>query len=60
MSLFFDNHVLLEAGEKATLTSWSHNEFNMLLAIATDLPRIIIVGEEGNLLPEHEIRRGKN
>jgi hypothetical protein len=60
MSLFFDNHVLLEETEKAILTSWSHNEFNMLLAVATDLPRIIFVGEEGNLMPELEIRRGKN
>jgi hypothetical protein len=32
----------------------------MLLAVATDLPRIIFVGEEGNLMPELEIRRGKN
>ena len=31
----------------------------MVLAVATDLPRIILVGEEGNLLPNFEIRRGK-
>lgn len=59
MSLFFDNHVLLEGGEKATMTSWSHNEFNMILAIATDAPRIILVGEEGMILPDIDIKRGK-
>ena len=58
MSLFFDSHVLLEGGEKATMTSWSHSEFNMILAVATDAPRIILVGEEGNVLPDIEINRG--
>lgn len=57
--MFFDSHVVLEGGEKATLSSWSHNEFNMILALATDQPRILLIGEEGNLLANHEIRRGK-
>jgi intraflagellar transport protein 140 len=36
MSLFFDSHYLFEVGEKALMTSWSHSDFNMILAVATD------------------------
>ena len=57
--MFFDNHVLLEM-EKATFTSWSFSDFNMVLAIATDLPRILLIGEEGNIMTDYEIKRGKN
>jgi len=45
--LFFDNHFALAQGEQAICSSWSSNDFNMLLAIATDKPRVVFVGEEG-------------
>jgi hypothetical protein len=47
MSLFFDSHFNLPEGEVAVSSSWSNNDFNMLLAIATNKPRIIFVNEEG-------------
>lgn len=59
MSLFFDSHYTLNAGEKATCSSWSNNDFNMLLAIATDRPRVVFVGEEGQIMPNYEVSRGK-
>ena len=50
MSMFFDNHVLME-GEQALLSSWSNNEFNMVLAVSTSAPRIIFIKstEKGNV-----------
>jgi hypothetical protein len=45
--LFFDNHFALEEGETALASAWSNNDFNMILAIATDRPRVIFVNEEG-------------
>ena len=58
MSMFFDNHVLME-GEQALLSSWSNNEFNMVLAVTTSAPRIIFITEEGNVVPSFEIVRNK-
>ena len=59
MSLFFDNHFALSQGETAIKSAWSNNDFNMILAIATDKPRVIFVNEEGTQLPNFEIQRGK-
>jgi len=47
MSLFFDNHFALAAGETAVLSAWSNTDFNMILAIATNKPRVVFVNEEG-------------
>jgi hypothetical protein len=59
MSMFFDNHVLME-GEQALLSAWSESEFNlMVLAVATSAPRIIFISEDGNVLPNFEIARNK-
>lgn len=58
MSLFFDNHFALGAGETTVMSSWSSNEFNMTLAIATNKNRIIFVSEEGVQVPNFEIQRG--
>jgi len=58
MSLFFDNHLQLTP-EKAVTTAWSNTEFNMILAVSTSAPRIIFVQEEGNVVPNFEISRGK-
>jgi hypothetical protein len=59
MSLFFDNHFALEEGETALASAWSNNDFNMILAIATDRPRVIFVNEEGQMFPKFEIVKGK-
>ena len=59
MSLFFDSHFALGTGEATISSAWSNNEFNMILAIATNKPRIIFVNEEGKMLPNFEIQRGK-
>jgi intraflagellar transport protein 140 len=59
MSLFFDNQFALPQGETAIKSAWSNNDFNMILAIATDKPRVIFVNEEGTQLPNFEIQRGK-
>jgi hypothetical protein len=45
--------------EQALLSSWSNNDFNVVLAIATNLPRIIFVSEEGVVVPNFQIQRGK-
>ena len=58
MSMYFDNHVLME-GEEALLSQWSNNEFNMILAISTSAPRIIFISEDGNVVPNFEIVRNK-
>jgi hypothetical protein len=55
MSLFFDNHFSLPEGEIAVTSAWSNNDFNMILAIATNKPRIIFVNEEGKQIPNFEI-----
>ena len=59
MSLFFETHVMME-GEEAVSCAWSNNDFNMILAVATNAPRIIFVNEEGAVLPDFEILSGKN
>ena len=41
------------------MQAWSNNEFNMILAIATTLPRIIFVTEEGQVQPQVEIIKNK-
>ena len=58
MSMFFDSHLMMD-GEQALLSTWSNNEFNMMLAIATSAPRIIFVTEEGVVVPNFEIMRNK-
>jgi hypothetical protein len=58
MSQFFDKHLLLE-GENVITSSWSANEQNMCIALATDAPRIIFVNDEGVVAPNFEIKRGK-
>ena len=59
MSMYFDNHVATE-NEQCLRSEWSSNETNMVLAVATDRPRIIIMGEDGTIMPNFEIARGKN
>ena len=58
MSYFFDNHLNLSP-EQAVTTAWSNTDFNMILAVATNAPRIVFVQEEGNIVPNFEISRGK-
>jgi hypothetical protein len=50
MSYFFDNHLNLTP-EETICTAWSNTEFNMILAVSTNAPKIIFVQEEGNVLP---------
>jgi len=59
MSLFFDNHFALPQAETAVTSAWSNNDFNMILAIATNKPRVVFVNEEGVQIPNFEISRGK-
>ena len=59
MSMYFDNHVATE-NEQCLRSEWSSNETNMVLAVATDKPRIIFMGEDGAIMPNFEIARGKN
>ena len=59
MSYFFDNHLNL-GPEEAICTAWSNTDFNMILAVSTNTPKIIFVQEEGNILPNFQIARGKN
>ena len=58
MSFFFDYHVAL-GSEKAIATAWSNSEFQPILAVATNKPRIVFVQEEGAITPNFEISRGK-
>lgn len=58
MSMFFDNHVLMD-GEEAVHQAWSNSEFNMVLAVATSLPRIVFVSEEGQVVPNFDINRNR-
>lgn len=59
MSLFFDTQFQLPEGEIATCSAWSNSEYNQILAVATDKPRVVFVNEEGKTLPSFEISRGK-
>ena len=54
MSMFFDNHVVTE-NEQCQRSEWSNNESNLVLAVATDKPRIIFMSEEGTIMPNFEI-----
>lgn len=58
MSYFFDNHLNL-GPEEAVCTAWSNTEFNMILAVATNAPKIIFVQEEGTILPNFQIVRNR-
>ena len=58
MSYFFDNHLSL-GHEIAICTAWSNTDFNMILAVSTQAPHILFVQEEGNIVPNFEISRGK-
>lgn len=58
MSYFFDTHLQL-APETSICTAWSNTDFNMILAVSTNAPRIIFVQEEGLIVPNFEISRGK-
>ena len=59
MSMYFDNHVVTE-NEQCMRSEWSKNESNLVLAVATDKPRIIFMSDEGTIMPNFEIQRGKN
>ena len=59
MSYFFDNHVLLPNNDQAICCAWSNTDYNMILAVSTTAPKIIFVQEEGNMVPNFEIARGK-
>ena len=59
MSMFFENHVVTE-NEQCLHSAWSNNESNLVLAVATDKPRIIFMSDEGTIMPNFEIKRGKN
>jgi hypothetical protein len=59
MSMFFDNFVQMENGEQALQSAWSNSEVNVVLAVTTNKPRIIFVNDEGGIIPNFEIMRGK-
>ena len=59
MSYFFDTHLALTP-EQAICSAWSNTDFNMVLAVSTSAPRIVFVLEEGTLVPNFEIARGKS
>ena len=56
--MFFDNHVLMD-GEQALHSAWSNNDYNMVLAVTTNAPRIIFIQEDGTVVPNFEIARNK-
>lgn len=58
MSFFFDYNLALKK-EEAITTAWSHSEFQPILAVSTNAPRIIFVQEEATMVPDFEIKRGK-
>ena len=59
MSMYFDNHVVTE-NEQCLRSEWSNNESNLVLAVATDKPRIIFMNDEGTIMPGFEIQRLKH
>jgi hypothetical protein len=59
MSLFFDQHLALQPQETVITTAWSNSELQPVLAVSTNKPRIVFVLEEGTLMPNFEIARGK-
>lgn len=56
MSFFFDYSLALNK-EEAITTAWSNSEFQPLLAISTNAPRIIFVQEEASIVPDFEINK---
>lgn len=60
MTMFFDNLVQMQNNEQCLLSAWSSSEVNVVLAVATNTPRIIFMTDEGTMLPNFEIQRGKN
>ena len=60
MTMFFDNLVQMQNNEQCLLSAWSSSEVNVVLAVATNTPRIIFMTDEGTILPNFEIQRGKN
>jgi len=58
MSYFFDNHLNL-GPEETICTAWSNTDFNMILAVSTNAPKIIFVQEEGNIVPNFQIARNR-
>ena len=58
--MFFDNLVQMENNEQCLLSAWSNSEVNVMLAVATNVPRIVFMSDEGTLVPNFEITRGKN
>lgn len=50
MSLFFDYKVNLY-NEESISASWSHSEYQPMLAVGTRSGKVILVSEEGEHLP---------
>ena len=57
--MFFDTYVQMEGNEKCLQSAWSNSEVNVVLAVSTDTPRIVFMNEEGAIIPNFEIMRGK-
>lgn len=57
--MFFDNHVMMVEGEQALVQAWSNSDFGQVLAVATNLPRVIFISEEGLMIPNFDIQRNK-
>jgi len=55
MTMFFDNHVMMVEGEQALVQAWSNSDFGQVLAVATSLPRVIFISEEGLVIPNFDI-----
>ena len=58
MTLFLDYNLELE-NERCVCMGWSSSEFQPLLALSTTYPRILFIQEEGIILPELQIAKGK-
>jgi hypothetical protein len=59
MSLFFDQHLALQPQESVLTAAWSNSELQPVLAVSTSKPRIVFVLEDGTLMPNFDISRGK-
>jgi hypothetical protein len=60
MAMFFDTYVQMENGEECLMSAWSNSEINVALAVSTNMPRVIFMNDEGQVLPNFQIARGKN
>ena len=58
MSFFFDYNMQLK-NETVITSAWSNSEFQPILAVSTSQPRVIFVQEEGTVVPNFDISRGK-